>query len=99
MGFKVAVAKTYDRYSGAAGGTGVPSAQLLEAIRHFFYKRAPADIRNVVPNPDDELSTAAVIYLVMTYVLRGKRSQTSYVKHAFSEALKSICEASLVLKK
>ena len=53
----------------------------------------------MVPNPDDELSTAAVVYLVMTYVLRGKRSHKSYVKHAFFESVKSICEAALVLKK
>lgn len=36
--FKSAVAKTYDRYSAASGGSGIPASQLLAAVRHFFYK-------------------------------------------------------------
>ena len=43
------------------------------SIKALLYKRAPPDVRNVVPNPDDEMSTAAIVYLCLTYQMRNFR--------------------------
>ena len=94
--FRTAVSKTYERY--ATEGKGMEKKNLLEATRHFFYKRAPPDVRNVVPNPDDEMSTAAVVYLCLTYTLRDYRKSDILVKQAFTDCVKSTVEAALILR-
>jgi len=63
-----------------------------------FQQRAPPDVRNVVPNPDDEMSTAAVVYLCLTYTLRNYRKDNYLVKQAFTDCVKSVVEAALILR-
>ena len=55
-------------------------------------------MRNVVPNPDDEMSTAAVVYLCLTYTLRNYRKDNYLVKQAFTDCVKSVVEAALILR-
>ena len=145
--FRTAVAKTYERYM--TDGVGLLKKDLLEAVRHFFYKvsvlfvcsiflmvdlvvvvssfvvvadlslslslclspclslslsllfpsqRAPPDVRNVVPNPDDEMSTAAVVYLCLTYSMRNFRKEKHLVKQAFTDCVTQTVEAALILR-
>ena len=130
-------------------GVGLLKKDLLEAVRHFFYKvsvlfvcsiflmvdlvvvvssfvvvadlslslslclspclslslsllfpsqRAPPDVRNVVPNPDDEMSTAAVVYLCLTYSMRNFRKEKHLVKQAFTDCVTQTVEAALILR-
>ena len=94
--FRTAVTKTYERY--VADGGGILKERLLEALRHFFYKRAPPDVRNVVPNPDDEMSTAAIVYLCLVYQMRNYRREKRLVKQAFIDLTKGVVEAALILR-
>ena len=71
---------------------------LLVGLLLLFVQRAPPDVRNVVPNPDDEMSTAAVVYLCLTYTLRNYRKDTYLVKQAFTDCVKSTVEAALILR-
>lgn len=94
--FRTAVTKTYERYASEDGGILKP--QLLEALRHFFYKRAPPDVRNVVPNPDDEMSTAAIVYLCLTFQMRNYQKDRRLVKQAFIDLTKGVIESALILR-
>ena len=94
--FRTAVTKTYERYVAEDGG--ILKERLLEALRHFFYKRAPPDVRNVVPNPDDEMSTAAIVYLCLTYQMRNFRKEKRLVKQAFIDLTKGVIESALILR-
>ncbi len=71
---------------------------MLTSVLSFTRQRAPPDVRNVVPNPDDEMSTAAIIYLCLTYTMRNYVGKNYLVKQAFTDCVKSVVEAALILR-
>jgi hypothetical protein len=94
--FKTNVTRAFERFT--SGGIGVPRERFLEAVRYLFYKKLGADVRSIVPDPDDDLSTGTILYLGMSYALLDHKSPT-IPREQFTDYIMETLSVVLIIRK
>ena len=67
-------------------------------MRYLFYKKLGADVRSIVPDPDDDLSTGTILYLGMSYALLDHKSPT-IPREQFTDYIMETLSVVLIIRK
>ena len=95
--FKTNCTRAYERFS-SGGGVGLSKEAFLEALRFLFYKKVGAQVRSIVPNPDDDLSTGTILYLGMSYVLLDLKAP-NIPRDKFVGYISEVLQVVLIIRK
>ena len=95
--FKTNCTRAYECFS-SSGGVGLSKEAFLEALRFLFYKKVGAQVRSIVPNPDDDLSTGTILYLGMSYVLLDLKAP-NIPRDKFVGYISEVLQVVLIIRK